>query len=150
MNRPTFLFTYSHQINIFNQHNPMICHQHQYLVNILFYKAPLIDMQDSVAINILQPPLDLHLFFDSGLFNRFINGIHLDWVCSLRAANIICVKVPVAQRTQTGEGAVCPRAEENVKKHPPLSHFNPVFSQDICAKGYYLKRKKKPVNNYIR
>lgn len=73
------------------------------------------DMLDSVAINILQPPLDLHLFFDSELFNRFINGIHLDWVYSLRAANIICIKVPVAQRTQAGEGAAHPRAKEDVK-----------------------------------
>jgi len=96
-------------------HNPMICHQHQYLVNISFYKALLMDMLDSVAINIWQPPLDLHLFFDSGLFNRFINGIHRDWVYSLRAANIIGVNVPVAQRTQAGEGAFLPRAEEDVK-----------------------------------
>lgn len=116
-----FFLNSSHQMNTIDslmrlcRYNPMICNQYHYLVNISFYKALLTDMLDSVAINIWQPPLDLHLFFDSGLFNRFINGIHLDWVYSLRAANIICVKVPVAQRTQAGEGTVLPRAEEDVK-----------------------------------
>lgn len=59
-----------------NQHNSMIWHQHQYLVNILFYKAPLIDMQDSVAINILQP----HWTFICSLTQGYLTDLLMEYI----------------------------------------------------------------------